>query len=63
MWHSPKKSSITLLPYVGITHIRLKGRSSITSSQPAHTSSPEYNFKNHITASFACQAKRSERDG
>ena len=28
--------------YGGITRIRLKGRSSITSSQPAHTSSPVF---------------------
>jgi hypothetical protein len=39
--HSPFKKQVFLTPYGGITHIRLKGRSLVTSSQPAYTSSPE----------------------
>ena len=38
----PVKNPCETTSYGGITRIRLKGRSSITSSQPAHTSSPVF---------------------
>ena len=38
----PVKKSLHMTSYGGIIRIRLKGRSSITSSQPAHTSSPVF---------------------
>ena len=38
--------------YGGITRIRLKGRSSITSSQPARTSSPVFICKSIILLLF-----------
>ena len=38
----PVKKSLNMTSYGGIIRIRLKGRSSITSSQPAYTSSPVF---------------------
>ena len=38
----PVKNPCVMTSYGGIIRIRLKGRSSITSSQPANTSSPVF---------------------
>ena len=38
----PVKNPCVMTSYGGITRIRLKGRSSVTSSQPANTSSPVF---------------------
>ena len=43
----PVKNHCETTSYGGITHIRLKGRSSITSSQPA-SQAPLYLFDVHI---------------
>ena len=51
---SCKKSS-RMTSYGGIIRIRLKGRSLITSSQPANTSSPVYLIK-YITVCYSCQS-------
>ena len=38
----PVKNPCVMTSYGGIIRIRLKGRSSVTSSQPAYTSSPVF---------------------
>ena len=48
----PVKNPCIMTSYGGITRIRLKGRSLITSSQPANTSSPVLIFY-YYTSAFA----------
>ena len=44
----PVKNPRVMTSYGGIIRIRLKGRSSVTSSQPANTSSPVFYFNDII---------------
>ena len=48
-WMPPVKNPCVMTSYGGITRIRLKGRSSITSSQPA-SQAPLYLFVRHYTS-------------
>ena len=52
----PVKNRAEMTSYGGIIRIRLKGRSSITSSQPAITSSPVYLRSQSITNIWLCQS-------
>ena len=47
----PPVKNLRVTSYGGIIRIRLKGRSSVTSSQPAKTSSPVF-IPNSIIQSF-----------
>ena len=49
----PVKNPCIMTSYGGIIRIRLKGRSSITSSQPAYTSSPVFICKSIIPLFFS----------